>query len=174
MSSVLHTSSATCYSLHNSVLHKNIYVLPLHLTLHMYSAGSSTRLSSCSKTLCQDKKSSASNSHGLSRAMQPCFTTCLLPSISVMTQCSCKIQQNCVIAYNAEERAPKTLWCMVLGQYLDAQLIKAAHIYKAKLACKHSCKLEWRCCQFMSLGHVFALFVRFKRVTHSHCRHNFG
>lgn len=52
------------------------------------------------------------------------------PSISDMTQCSREIQPSCVIAYNAEERLPKTLWCMVLGQYLDTQLIKAAHIYK--------------------------------------------
>lgn len=52
------------------------------------------------------------------------------PSISDMTQRSREIQQNCVKAYNAEQRAPKILWCMVLGQYLDTQLIKAAHIYK--------------------------------------------
>ena len=52
------------------------------------------------------------------------------PTISDMTQRSREIQRNCVTAYNAEERAPKTLWCMVLGRYLDTQLIKAAHIYK--------------------------------------------
>ncbi len=123
MSFVIHTSSATCYSLHHWVLHKKSCFLFLHLTLYMYSAGSSDTVVQMFKLL---RKQLTRVEQG-NRSM---FYHMFAPTISDMTKRSREIQKNCVKAFNAEGRAPKTLWCMVLGQYLDTQLIKAAHIFK--------------------------------------------
>ena len=137
MSSVIHISPATCYSVHHWVLHKNIYFLSLHLTLYMYSAGSSDTVVKLFREIVSGQEIAINQQeivrNQLTRVEQgnaAMFYHMFAPTISDMTQCSQEIQRNCVIAYNAEERAPKTLWCMVLGRYLDTQLIKASHIYK--------------------------------------------
>ncbi len=182
MSSVIHISSATCYSLHHSVLHKNIYFLSLHLTLYMYSAGSSDTVVNLFQDIVSGQEIVRKQLTRVEQGNAAMFYHMFAPSISDMTQRSREIQQNCMKAYNAEERAPKTLWCMVLGQYLDTQLIKAAHIYKrswpASIAVSWNGIVATSChLQFMSLGHVFDFLVRFKRVAQRlcpHCRHNFS
>ena len=52
------------------------------------------------------------------------------PSISDLTQRSKLVKKLCTETYNAYDRPNGQLWCMVLGRYLQDDMIKACHIYK--------------------------------------------
>lgn len=52
------------------------------------------------------------------------------PSISDLSQCSKLAKRICTTTYNADDRPAGQLWCMVLGRYLQDDMIKASHIYK--------------------------------------------
>lgn len=59
------------------------------------------------------------------------FDNMFAPTIRELSQRSHQATKFCIEAYNPADR-PSTnqLWCMVLGQYLDRNLIKSCHIYK--------------------------------------------
>ncbi len=52
------------------------------------------------------------------------------PSISDLSQGSKLAKRICTTTYNADDRTAGQLWCMVLGRYLQDDMIKASHIYK--------------------------------------------
>ena len=52
------------------------------------------------------------------------------PSTSDLSQRSTLLKRLCTTTYNANSRPNGKLWCMVLGQYLNDDLIRACHIYK--------------------------------------------
>ena len=52
------------------------------------------------------------------------------PSISDLSQRSKLAKRICTTTYNADDRPAGQLWCMVLGRYLQDDMIKASHIYK--------------------------------------------
>ncbi|KAA6425416.1 MAG: hypothetical protein FRX49_04909 [Trebouxia sp. A1-2] len=52
------------------------------------------------------------------------------PSISDLSQRSKWAKMICTTTYNADDRPAGQLWCMVLGRYLQDDMIKASHIYK--------------------------------------------
>ena len=58
------------------------------------------------------------------------FDNIFAPSISDLSQRSNAVTNICTTVYNAENRPKDQLWCMVLGRYLQKDLIKASHIYK--------------------------------------------
>ena len=51
-------------------------------------------------------------------------------SISDLSQRSKLAKRICTTTYNADDRPAGQLWCMVLGRYLQDDMIKASHIYK--------------------------------------------
>jgi len=52
------------------------------------------------------------------------------PSISDLSQRSKLVKRICTTTYNANDRPAGQLWCMVLGRYLQDDMIKAIYIYK--------------------------------------------
>ena len=52
------------------------------------------------------------------------------PSISDLSQRSQLAKRVCTTTYNADDRPAGQLWCMVLGRYLQVDMIKARHNYK--------------------------------------------
>ena len=60
------------------------------------------------------------------------FDNIFAPNISEISQRTNLVTKMCTTAYNPEDRPKDQLWCMVLGRYLEENLIKAAHIYKRR------------------------------------------
>lgn len=60
------------------------------------------------------------------------FDNIFEPNISELSQHTNLVTKICTTACNSEDRPKDQLWCMVLGQYLEANLIKASRIYKRK------------------------------------------
>ena len=58
------------------------------------------------------------------------FDNIFAPTISDLSQHTNLVTETCTTAYKAEDRPEDQLWCMVLGQYLEENQIKASHIYK--------------------------------------------
>ncbi|DBA95588.1 TPA: hypothetical protein ACH3X3_013437 [Trebouxia sp. C0006] len=52
------------------------------------------------------------------------------PSISDLSQRSKLAKRICTTTYNVDDRPAGQLWCMVLGRYLQDDMVKASHIYK--------------------------------------------
>lgn len=60
------------------------------------------------------------------------FDNIFAPNVSELSQRTNLVTKICTTAYNAENRPKDQLWCMVLGRYLEENLIKASHIYKRR------------------------------------------
>ncbi|DBA85351.1 TPA: hypothetical protein ACH3X2_006032 [Trebouxia sp. C0005] len=60
------------------------------------------------------------------------FDNIFAPNISELSQRTNLVTKTCTTAYNAENRPKDQLWCMVLGRYLEEDLVKASHIYKRR------------------------------------------
>ena len=60
------------------------------------------------------------------------FDNIFAPDVSELSQRTNLVTKVCITAYNAENRPKDQLWCMVLGRYLEENLIKASHIYKCR------------------------------------------
>ena len=60
------------------------------------------------------------------------FDNMFAPNISESSQRTNLVTKICTTAYNAENRPNNQLWCMVLGRYLEENLIQASRIYKRR------------------------------------------
>ncbi|KAL0026982.1 hypothetical protein WJX79_005762 [Trebouxia sp. C0005] len=70
------------------------------------------------------------------------FDNIFAPNISELSQRTNLVTKTCTTAYNAENRPKDQLWCMVLGRYLEEDLVKASHIYKRRWPVTYAANLH--------------------------------
>ena len=95
------------------------------------------------------------------------FDNIFAPTISDLSQHTNLVTKTCTTAYNAEDHPKDQLWCMVLGRYLEKDLIKASHIYKRRWPVSYAVSpdfcLKLRCYAIIPSASCDCTFLRMVR-----------